>query len=622
MAFDTSCENMVDELAASKRQVESRLFARQKMIERYHGPFYEEGVGSEIKEPENPAFEWIATVGAQIVAGDPQVIVRPTRADRPDVEMRAEALGAAINRLARNGDHKRRWRKLFVDWCFGPAITCVWRTPYPYSDRGPLDGPVHRPDMRRVSPPLQRYDPRATDWEETRWRGHGTLTSKSVCLEAAKTSKGWRREAIAALQTEEGLKDRVPKDGQGLKGRDDFWLWTVWFPEEQLADEYTPEAGFFGTWRFYAETSKSSSWGEKAGCGLVEIRDPIPQFGPRQGPYYMSGMHYVPDNVHPLSIMVAIENIAQALRLQSTAMDSAMQQFKRFFVYGGKNASIARMLKNAKHGAALNLPGFEASKAGEYTIGGPDAAMAQMYEFRIQQMDRRSGLTDSMKGQVQSGVTATAEAGAQAGANARLAGNRDEFYSFGRDNYQAQAEMIDGDDQFFMPLPPELAAKTGRDVVGLRGGRKEGESFEDYELAIEPFSMMHRTEQERMMAAERELAIFQTILPLMEQPMGVAVDWQGLLKDQADAMGNNLLPKRLNKVIAQQIGMLMLQGALQAQDTMNEGQAKPQAKAAKDTAGGRAALAQPAKPAPRQSTPGAKSGAKAPKTSGAIRMRA
>lgn len=555
MTLNTDANSMWDELEASRRSVEKKLKAREEMLRRYHGPYYDEDRKPASSEPENPAFEYIATLSAQIVAGTPRCNIKTVRADRPASAMKARALMHAVNRTSRERNDRAKFRKFFVDWCFGPAIALTVRKPMPWLDPGPLDGTVTRPDIRRVPPKLFRYDARATEWEDTRWRGHGTLTSRSALLKLAKSESGWRTKEIATLQTEESLKDYVPLEGQGLSTRDDFMLWCVWVPEEEIDPDFTASTGFYGTMHYYAETGRQK--GENAGAPLVEIRDPQPFYGCRTGPYSMSGQMYVPDQVHPLSVMTAVEQVARNLRLQSSVVEQAMRDFGRVLIAGGaapKNLGL--LIKNAKHGGVLNVKGYQRGMMDEFTKGGLDAAMVQMYQFLQEQLDKRMGLSSTQRGVAQSNVTATADTLAAQGTGARVAQQRDEFYAFVQELLFKSAEIIDQDEQFYMPPPPEMAGQ----VPFIQGGREPGETFDDYELMIEPLSMRFRTEAEMAAAAEAELLLFERVSPMMTQfPF---VDWPSVVTDIADATGQSQLPARLNTELAAAIASMMLMGQL------------------------------------------------------------
>lgn len=611
MTLDTSPKAMWDELEASRRQVEAQTKHRTEMIRRYTGPYYDDAERPAGNEPENPAFEYLSTVSSLIMAGIPQCSIKATRADRPLTAMKARALQHSTNRVSRDRNDRSTFEKLFVDWCFGPAIAHQTRTPTRMYDSGPLDGPVYRPALRRVRPELWRRDARATDWEDTRWRGHGTLTSKKGLLALAQTEEGWRTDIIERLREESGLDSLLPKEGANLSGRDDVKLWTVWVAEEQIDPDFTPEEGYYGTIHYYAETERSRFNGGATNTNpLEEIRDPQPYFGCSKGPYHMGGQMYVPDRVQPLAVMVAIEQIARTMGMQSAVIDDAIRKFKRFLVEGSGQKNVGALLKNARHNGVVKIKGFQKGMAEAFTIGGIDNTMLAAYQFLQDMLDKRSGLSQTQRGNAQSGTTATAETYAAQGSSARIALLRDKWYGFAGEMFAGTAEMIDQDDQFWMPAPPELAAQMPE---GIFGGREPGERFSDYELTINALSMRYRSEEERAAAAEYELALFQQIAPMAVQyPF---LDIPSILIDVADARGESHLPARFNAEVAAGVAAVMLMGALNPATAYQPGMARTEPTMAKDLPANRqgaqaampqAQLAGPAKPAaPAVRQPGA-----------------
>jgi len=579
--LDTSPKAMWDELEASRRQMERRFAARKEMIRRFHGAFYDQDEKPNKSEPENTSFELLHTTIAQIVAGHPQCSIKPLRADKPQYAIKARALQHATNRVAREQNMRAKAIKFFTDGHFGAAVGYLTRKPDPYLDRGPLDGPVHRPIINRVSPPLWRCDSRATEWESTRWRGHGTITSKSTLLEMCKMDPSWRKSEIEGLKAETGLTGYVPKEGENLAGRDDLKMYCVWFPEEMIDPDFSPDNGFWGTMHYYAENGKDKE-------GLAEIRDPQPYYGGRMGPDFMYGQMYVPDHLHPLAIGIAIEQTGRQLGLISRVIEDAMKNYKRFLLDGSPGKNVGMLLKNVAHGGVVKAKGFQKQMAEEFTIGGIDNNMLAMYQFMTEMMDKRSGLSQTAKGNTKSGTTATAETYAAMGGNARMALTRDGFYAFQGDLYSAMAAMIDQDDEFWMPPPPGMEMEAPQ---GIFGGRDPGETFEDYDLNIDPTSMRFRSEEERAAAADYEVQLFERIAPLaVNAPF---VDINGILLDVADMRGDSQLPSRFNQQLAGMIAAMMLQQAQVAQAAGQPGQVSDGPSMAKDSPTARAGMQPP-----------------------------
>lgn len=609
-----------DELEAARRQSESRLFQWEQMRGRYHGPFWDKSAKHGSSEPENPAYEIIATMKAQFLAGDPMTTAKAMRVDRPETRLKAIALRHTINRLSRDADHKTFFSNQFVDWCLAYDVVGLQRTPAPYSDRGPVDGPLMRPRFFRISPLRFLSDPRALEQNEERWRGYWMTASLKKIQEQARKEKGWHADALAKLQPESGsFMDSLPKEGRDVK-RDDVKIYVVWIPEEQVG-KFGPDKGFWGSIRMYAETSK-----DKGPVAL--IYGPQGYYGSRRGPFFKSGQEHVPDSTHPLSVMQSIESIAQEARLQSTVVSRAMQNYARFYIDGGPAGSAGK-LKNAAHNSVVSIPGWDKSRGAMFTKGGVDSEMLASYQFILERLDRRAGLSSTARGQAQSGTTATAEAIAQGGSAARMEGLRDTWYAHIRECQRALGEILCMDEQFWMPLAPEavqemVQAGVPQNMIPqyVQGGYEQGESFEDYEIDIEPLSMRFQSQEEREASAEREMLMWTSLAAVVAQPSAAAFNWKAIIGDIGDAWNKPELPERFNAPMAEQIAGVMLMGAIQqgqgAFESGSQPDAQPQTTPKPRTIDVSAISAQPAKPqqagagTPKpQGKPGASSGARA-----------
>lgn len=628
MTLDTSEDAMWGELDASERLTERHCPNWEKMVGRYSaGDAYDRDVRNSSKDPENPAFELVAAMKAQIVAGNPQLAMQAMRTDRPLVRLRTIALKHTANRLSRNMRLKRLCGKLFIDFEFWRASTVLLRKRAPWADPGPLDGPPWRPYLKRVPPDMLRYDARAMEWEDTRWRGYGQLTSKSG-LEAhiaASKETGWRLDKIAGIKVETGLEKLVPHESQGLKHRDDFMLWCVWVPEEQVDPKRGPDQGYWGTWHYYAQACTDKAKTKKReNSPLVEIRDPQPCFGSRTGPFTMFGQYYVPSRVEPLSQQMALEHVIQSLCMRSKVMERAIKNYKRVMLEGTGTRNLANLIKNAPDLHVIKAKGFNKGLAEMFEIAGPTATLLAMAQWDRDRFERLGALSATQSGNPRPNVTATADALAAGGTSARVADKRDTFYDGVTEALSGMVEMVDADDDFYMPLSPEAQREMGVQMIGLQGGREEGDTFEDYEIELLPLSMKHQSEEERQAASDRELEMWMQIGPGMIQ--NPHLDFRGILNDRAVAYGNDALAERVNYRLAAEMAAVMFQ--MQMAEAFSGGEQQPKPVSAKDAGvrppmkmqsgakQGARVSPSPAQPlgAQSKSLPGGKAGARASKS--------
>lgn len=630
-AIDTSERSMWEEHEASREKRRHFWASNDEMIARYHGYYYDDKAKGRTKEPANPGFEMLATMQSHLIAGTPQCMMTAARSDLADTELRAAALQFALNKLAVDMRLKQTLRKVLVDWFFHGGFVVVQNRRETWADPGPLDGPPRRPSAKRASPKLVEYDARATEWEDRAWDSYGQITSVRKCLDDAKKNKGsgWRVDLLNRLQVDtDEVRKMIPREGERLN-RDDFMLRCVWVPDEQLDDDLGPAQGFWGTMHYFAHTSLKKSGGKDAPVPFVEIKDPEPAYCGRGGPLIRFGQYYVPDRVEPLSVMIAIEHIARSLSMREQVIERAIKSYKRIIVNGTSDPALGRKAMSLPDLHMLHAKGFDKTKMMEYVMGGltPDILAAKdYYDNALQQ---RSGIGLASQGRARPGVTATADTLAAGGQQARQDDLRDSFYDSVTDVWRALAEVADSDDQFYVPLPPSALAQLQKIAPnvppalfnkGVRGGREEGQSFEDYDIKAAPMSMRYKSELEVRMDADADLLAWSQVGPLsITTPH---LDWPGILRDRANALGQPLLPSRFNQVVAEQLAMIAIQAEVAGMYTKGEQRPIPQsarnttAKPVLPSVGGAKGPTQQAggigKPAAmKASTPGQKAGAKA-----------
>lgn len=566
-SLDLSAESMWEELECSRVKLDRMFSELDTMIQRYHGWYFDPGSKAR-REVDNPAFEILSTMQSQICSGDPAFVVEPQRADDPFIIQRAIGLQFAGNRLVRNIRLKRTLQRALVHFFFRRAVILTERQVQLYADRGPLNGPPYRPNARLLGMRDFRYDPRATDRTERRWSAHRAVVSRDTLLDRIKRDpeeKGWYTDLIRDLEVEANLNDVISKDGESLK-RDDFVLWSVWVPDEQIDDEHTPEEGFWGSWHFYAQTGsgRMGRGGKRARkAPLLEIRDPQPAYTSRTGPYTIIGQFEVPDEAEPLSLMLATEGIAREMSSTTKVALQLIRSYKRVTVYGGGDPALARKIATTPHGGYFHSPGFDPSKAQNYQTGGLDAATLQAYQWLVEQFWKRTGITEAMLGQSSTGATATADTLAAGGASARIALYRDAFHDGVAEIGQSIFELIDGDDRFYMRVPPEFQQQTGFALTQIQGGRDEGQSFEDYDIKLMPVWMRHRSEEEVAMAAEAEWSYWERFAALA--PTAPYLNLKDIVRDRALQTERPTLDARVNYEMLAQVQGLALQGQIQTQ---------------------------------------------------------
>lgn len=585
-SLDLTAKGMWDEHEASRVKKEAFMFAHDEMVARFHGYYYRDKVKGRTQEPANPAFELLATMQSNVLAGTPQCLVSSARSDDPEGEMKALYLQYTANRLARESRLKETARKLLTDFFFHGAYSVIENKRYDWSDPGTLDGPPRRPSWVRCSPKLIREDARVMDWDDTKWRSYGGFRSIKAMIDHGRKNpdEGWRLDELNALvpDSDQLRKLMSSSEGEGLQ-RDDVLVWCVWVPDEELETSMGIDNGFYGTIHTYAQTGTKQR--ARGRAPFVEIREPFPSYAGRHGPVNRWGQYYVPDQVEPLSVMIAIEHIARSMSKTQAVIERAKQAYKRVIINGTADKSLGAKLLKLPHLHMLYAKGFNHTMMKDYIMGGLDPVIMAAMEFDADMLQKRSGIGMTVQGQARRGVTATADTIAAGGAQARQDDIRDMFYDGWTRGWQTFIEVLDNESRFHMNIPPSalremskrLNVPMSRMPTAIQGGRPNGGSLDDYEITVAPMSMRYKSEIDVRNDALADMEMWLKTGPA--SVMNPHLDWPAIYGDYADATGNAKLPSRFNQVVAEQLATLMLLAGNQVEGmyTRGPGLSRPRA---------------------------------------------
>jgi hypothetical protein len=517
---------LLTEIKSAIQYRDSRIGELDNIIRRYTGPYYSSGgtSGSSDYAPENTYYEYLSLMIPRLVYDNPRVQVSSRR---PGVQQDvAEALRHGLNRWCKDSNLRGVLVELATDMLLGFGV-CLVRQEENKGVTLPEDSPVDEatpqwPVIERISQKRFFIDPQAERWRDARFYGHIWRRDKDDLLQEATKSPddGWHKDIIESLATSNspGGEDGIFKDKES-NYRGEVWCYEVWVPEVELDDSPGPNAGFHGTIYTLGVGQSVSSTG-KVNSKAGYVRDPRPFYGPRTGPYVMYGVYKVPDNLYPLSPLVAVEAQIQDLNTHVSAASTSMMKHKR--IVGVNDARTAQLVKNVQHDYVAVVP-FEDGKAlvQEFELGGQTEQQAIWINTCRQRADRVLGMDEALRGSVTGAGTATEHSIASEAANTRMAFVRQMFADATVSLLRIVAYYMYHDDSIVFPLgedaikelglPPEAA------VIFQGGGHgdKTGYSFDDLDLNIEPYSMERASEGLAQKRALEMHSILMNSLPTM-----------------------------------------------------------------------------------------------------------
>lgn len=389
-----------DEVNRSRVEWVLRYRKSQELIFRYHTPAF---VGQDgVPEPENIGYQFATHQVARLSAMRP----RATFSTRRDVaEERVEGLESFHKRWARDTAWRHDREKIILDMQFGTGIAYVSQRPSIGFEQ--FADAVHTPSAVRLSPGLYGEDISATSTDDVRFKFHRTITDRAPFLTNAETEVGWDKEACEALVEQSAAAARGQHNDKS--GRMAIVYETIWCPFERLPDDADG-------WMDMTEKERSRCHGviytyamDRGGKGL-ELRMPMPYFGPRQGPYVVTGFMYVPDQVGFLGPLTANDGQIQQLNAQARANDRSAQNKKTGTLVNANTPDAKATVIAMKDGDVIAVPGLDKANVVPVVAGGIDGeSRARELELRAR-VDRGIGLGEASRGEVSGVGTATENA--------------------------------------------------------------------------------------------------------------------------------------------------------------------------------------------------------------------
>lgn len=556
MALDTSVSGWLDELRYARENNRKYMHGYRDDLKNFVGTGYKEAFGR--SQPENHTLEWFSLMRAQCLMGNPRFRFST---DVPgDPQLRAQAYSYAVTNWARQTRMRNLNERLLMDWGFRRAVCLVTSEPRPgYAEE---EDPPYWPAAYSIDPMRFRADPAATNPETWQWSAHLNIVSRRQLLDLASDSKsGWNERAINMLAEMNVKKFR--DDTTQIPERDEVAYWEIWAPSVELNESKGPRKGFHGTlFTVVDEQALDVGW----------LRNPRPYFGPRAGPYVVSGDYIVPGDAMPLSHVVATKSQTDHVNRIKRATIRAIEAYKKLILI--RNGS--NLESKIKDGKDLFVYSYDDADIKSNVVQMEIAGATEQHFAAAQDahgtLDRVSGMTDEMRGESQVGVKATQAAIAAQAGNTRTSFDVAKFRDFITEIGRRVGYYFARDHDVEMELPPEIASlvphpKTGMPLSAakLRGGQAKGESLDEYEtlrLAVVAGS------------TERDVA---TDVQLKDQVMSMTVqevaalgpqtapfiDWQTILDARADYYEMPELKHIVNIEAMGAIGAAMMQAGQQ-----------------------------------------------------------
>src|SRR6185295_1356523 len=409
------------------------------------------------------------------------------------------------------------------------------------------------PVAYRIAPTHFRYDPAATRVDARAWSGHLVITSRSKLMATSgKGADNWNHEALRKLEKQNVQKFRDEKNK--IPERDEIAYWEIWVPDSELGDR---KKGYHGAIYTVADNQ---------GDGIGWLREPYAAFVPPWGPYIVGGDYVVPDESAPMGPLTATSQQANHLNRIKKATNRAVENYKQLIIVRNGN-NLPDIIKDGPDQWVFSIDDKDVAGAiANVQIGGAtEQHFAAATDARAT-LDMVSGITDMMRGKIDSRNKATQEVLATQASSTRTSGTVSKFHDLITRIVYTYGYMIDSDDNIEVDLGPEadgmfLDAK-GEPTTKLKGGKhktQDPEEFFNYDLELQIGSMERDLEADAQM---RLGVIQQTIAEIASLPPNITLcmDVQNYLDAKAEITGvreiKDIFDVQLMKALA---AMLMQQ---------------------------------------------------------------
>ena len=534
------------ELEAARAWRDKHLSTWTEQVNRFGGASYKDtytgAAGHTAGDPENFAYSYVGLVLPKLVYDVPRVEIE---ADDPIVDgMTGELLESAMNRWAMRSSIRKTLTRVATDMLFMWGVAMVTREPVKSMRRVDPHHMGTTPRVYRISPEHFIMDPAADTVEDSRYMGHSYAIDLEDLIAMAEDDEFYDLSAIKQLTAgntndeyrfSHGEKHEVPQ-------RDQIVVTELWVPELELED-HPKDGKHNGTIYTVAE----------GGEGDVEIiAEPRPYFGPPTGPYTMFGAYPVPSDQFPLGPLTAADQLIQELNIHLRSMGTSAAAYRRMVAVDSTATKFAQDIANKPDLMVVPVDNLDKDKVVQLEMGGVTQQQIGYTELTQNRLDRLTGLSEVMRGNIHGDTTATEVTTAASSAGIRISWLQQQFAEAVSEVLWNVGWYLWHDKQIDMPLGKEGMKIMGGSTVKWKGGRKD--SYASMSIRVQAHSMQRVDEA---LQQKRTVELLQLVMQVGQAaPAMPFVDWAKLLDTVGDSLNMPDLGNIINLKKAQQQPMM------------------------------------------------------------------
>lgn len=459
----------------SRRALKTARSARREFLKRYSGSeWYENGADKDT--PINQLAQFVDTVTHQIAGGEPQALVL---ARNPLQDAEASDQTDALNKVSRNIKLRRKLHALIRDAMFGMGIARVGMAldrmaVLPgFEDEGEV--PIGKLHIDVISLDCWVHDMSADTLEEVEFCGDAYwvwedeiedflpgVDRKKLIFEEKKFRDEHGDDMAAGISRGTETYDSAD---YGRK----FWLWDLWLPREEVVMTVPVN----GT----GEVANVRQWRSRPG-----------------GPYLYLWFETVPDQVLPKPVVADLALVHDSLNSTFRKLIEQTAEAKTVLGYKPGHEDDAERIRDAKSRDVIAMK--DPTAVQEHSFNGPDQSLLAML---LQTRDLASiigGNTDAMGGLEAQADTLGQEQIIQGQVSRKVQAMQIDVAGFTVEMFEALRWYLwheQYDPIRFMKQGPE-----GDNVPAVWSSLETQGQYDDYEMQIEPYSLVYRSPEQRL----------------------------------------------------------------------------------------------------------------------------
>jgi len=456
---------MLDMVKAARKASRDITDTMSQVIRQYAGEHYRKDSTPDDPIWINHPYEFVTNVLPNLVFDNPAVSVTLDGGTSPE----AESIDAAFRYIINKTDFTPTIESLARDALFGFSVACVHLEDVPgaqpeLSETGEVFIP-QRPKLTRLSPRRFFVDPAWDGVGVPAFAGHIWLRSR----DAFNPDDGWDMTIV----------DNVPKNDSVAEERR-----AVWHEHDEAG--WDDEVVGYEVWC----SRDNMLYTGVIGNAEAWAREPRPYKGSRRGPYRIGGIDEVPDQPYPLSPLAVTYKLVDKINSLANVIAEEAETAKTQVITD--STELAEKMARTATAKIITHSGFNPQTTQTYSYGGTNAQSVAFVEQLMEKLDRQSGLSEIIRGNIGSGTTATAVATAKAASDIRIRKMQSKFRKFVIECLQAMAELMWEHPDVKMPVLVE-DSNTGETIphwfVGGTFPGQDENGWERLEIVIEPYSM-------------------------------------------------------------------------------------------------------------------------------------